>query len=62
MRQTLIICVVWFAVVVNAEDWQRKAVAMYPQLGVAGSAFNTKFWALYQERMKSNPAFVNNPQ
>ena len=62
MRQTLILCVLCFTAVVNAEDWQRKAVELYPQLGVAGSTFNTKFWALYQERLKSNPAFVNNPQ
>ncbi len=47
---------------VRAEDWQRKAVEMYPQLGVQGSEFNKKFWGLYQQRKLSNPAYFNLPQ
>lgn len=46
----------------RAEDWQRKAVELYPQLGVSGSEFNKKFWSLYRQRMQTSPAYFNLPQ
>ncbi len=57
-----VFCVVWATVAANAEDWQRKAVEMYPQLGVRDSAFNKKFWVLYRQREIADPEFVKNPQ
>ena len=54
--------VMLLASAVRAEDWQRKAVEMYPQLGVSGSEFNKKFWSLYQQRRQTNPAYFSLPQ
>jgi mono/diheme cytochrome c family protein len=62
MCRIVLIYALLAAATVTAEDWQRKAVEMYPQLGVAGSAFNTRFVALYRERLKTAPAFFQNPQ
>lgn len=45
-----------------AEDWQRKAVELYPDLGVANSPLNKKYRALYQERLRTNPAYFRLPQ
>lgn len=45
-----------------AQDWQRKAIELYPQLGVAGSPFNQRFVAAYQERKETTPEFFANPQ
>jgi len=50
------------AVVALAEDWQRKAAELYPDLGVAGSPLNKKYRALYQERIRTNPGFFRLPQ
>ena len=50
------------AAMIYAEDWQRKAVEAYPQLGISGSAQNTKYWALHKERLRANPDFFKNPQ
>ena len=46
----------------RGEDWQRKAVELYPQLGVSGSEFNTKYWNLYRQRKQTNPSYFNIPQ
>jgi len=45
-----------------AEDWQRKAVELYPDLAVAGSPLNKKYRALYQERLRTNPGYFRLPQ
>ncbi|MCX6910526.1 MAG: hypothetical protein NTY01_21130 [Verrucomicrobia bacterium] len=55
-------CAMVFAVAALAEDWQRKAVELYPDLGVAGSPLNKKYRALYQERIRTNPVFFRLPQ
>ncbi|MBM3889484.1 MAG: hypothetical protein FJ388_10195 [Verrucomicrobia bacterium] len=47
---------------IHADDWQRKAVEMYPQLGISGSPQNAKYWALHKERLRTNPDFFKNPQ
>jgi cytochrome c2 len=57
-----LLCAFLFASAVHAEDWQRKAVELYPQLGVSGSDFNKKFWGLYQQRRQTNPAYFSIPQ
>ncbi|MBI5394703.1 MAG: hypothetical protein HZA91_05325 [Verrucomicrobia bacterium] len=46
----------------QAEDWQRKAVEMYPQLGVADSAFSKKFQRLRRQQELANPDFFNTPR
>jgi cytochrome c5 len=46
----------------RAEDWQKKAVEMYPQLGVADSAFAKKFQQLRRQQELVNPDYFNNPQ
>ncbi|MCX6906697.1 MAG: cytochrome c [Verrucomicrobia bacterium] len=46
----------------RAEDWQRKAVEMYPQLGVADSAFSKKFQQLRRQHELSDPNYFNNTQ
>ena len=56
------LCVACFAVTVLAEDWQRKAVELYPDLNVAGSPLNKKYRALYQERLRTNPGYFKIPQ
>lgn len=50
------------AVVVVAQDWQKKAVEQYPDLAVAGSPLGKKYRALYQERLRTNPAYFRLPQ
>ncbi len=45
-----------------AEDWQRKAVELYPDLAVSGSPLNKKYWALYRERVRTNPGYFKIPQ
>lgn len=62
MRLAVIICVVLLGATARGEDWQRKAVQMYPQLGVLGSPLNKQFWAAYQDRQKADPAFFNDPK
>jgi cytochrome c5 len=56
------LCVMLFTVAALAQDWQRKAAEMYPDLGVANSPLNKKYRALYQERLRTNPAFFRLPQ
>jgi len=46
----------------QAGDWQRKALELYPQLGVADSAFNKKFHQLRRQQELGNPDYFNNPQ
>lgn len=62
MRLVITLCVMLFAAMSYGENWQRKAVEMYPQLGVSGSPQNIKYWALYKERMRTNPVFFKNPE
>ncbi len=42
-------------------DWQRKAVARYPDLGIAGSPLHTAFMRDYQQRKQSDPEFLKTP-
>ena len=46
----------------RAVDWQRKAVELYPQLGVSDSAFSKKFQQLRRQQELGNPDYFNNPQ
>ena len=61
-RWAVTLGVVLCAAVSYAEDWQRKAVEAYPQLGISGSPQNAKYWALHKERQRTNPDFFKNPQ
>jgi hypothetical protein len=44
------------------EDWQKKAVADYPDLGVQGSELNTKFVQRVRFLRSSNAAFFEDPR
>lgn len=46
----------------HGEDWQRKAVELYPQLGVAGSDFSKEFGRMRLQKNSTDPAFFANPQ
>jgi hypothetical protein len=43
------------------EEWQQKAVSLYPALGVAGSEFNVLFLKHYRELKVSSAAFIQEP-
>ncbi len=43
------------------QEWQRKAVSLFPELGVAGSEFNKLFLDHFRELQKSSPAFMEEP-
>jgi hypothetical protein len=43
------------------EEWQQKAVSLYPALGEAGSEFNRLFVKHYRELQASGPAFTQEP-
>ena len=43
------------------QQWQQKAVTLYPALGVAGSEFNLLFRKHYAELKASGPAFMQEP-
>ena len=45
----------------TTEEWQRKAVAEFPDLAVEGSALHQKFLELYQARAKTDPVFFRRP-
>jgi hypothetical protein len=47
---------------VSDKEWQAKAVAKYPSLGVRGSELNKRFLIAYAERRKADPAFFANPK
>ena len=42
-------------------DWQRKAISLYPDLGIAGSEFNLLFLQHHRELQDSTPAFIQEP-
>jgi len=42
-------------------EWQRKAVSLFPALGVAGSEFNALFLKHYNEMKVATPAFLQEP-
>ena len=42
-------------------EWQQKAVKLYPELGVAGSKFNTLFLQHYRELQTTSPNFTEEP-
>ncbi|MBE7157164.1 MAG: hypothetical protein INR62_01790 [Rhodospirillales bacterium] len=44
---------------VASQEWQTKAVHKYPELGVAGSPFNKRFLAAYDQHRKSTPRFFD---
>lgn len=62
MSRVAAVSAMLMAAVALAEDWQRRAVELYPDLGVAGSAISKQYRALYQERLRTNPAFFKLPQ
>jgi len=43
------------------EEWQQKAVSLYPALRVSGSEFNLLFVKHYRELKASSPAFMEEP-
>ena len=45
----------------SPEEWQRKAIRLYPPLGIAGSEFNALFLKHYKELMESSPSFADEP-
>ena len=49
-----------FEETVNAAQYA--AVARYPELGKAGSSFNSRFVAVYRRRRAENPEYFDNPQ
>lgn len=44
------------------KDWQNKAIQKYPELGVKGSEFNSRFLNAYADRRKTDPNFFASPQ
>jgi len=46
----------------EAPNWQKKAIAEYPELADANSDINHKFVAKVNDLRSSNPAYFNNPQ
>jgi hypothetical protein len=44
------------------KDWQVKAIAKYPSLGVKGSPFNRQFLEECEKLRLSNPSYFTNPQ
>lgn len=62
ISRVVALCLMMFVVLAAAQDWQKKAVEMYPDLGVANSPINKKYRALYQERLRTNPGFFRLPQ
>ena len=42
-------------------EWQQKAVRLYPELGVAGSKFNTLFLRHYRDLQATSPKFTEEP-
>ena len=45
----------------SPEEWQQKAIRLYPPLGVAGSEFNALFLKHYKELKESSPSFADEP-
>ena len=43
------------------QEWQRKAVSLYPELGIAGSEFNKLFLQHYQDLQKASPRSLGIP-
>ena len=62
ISRVVVLCLMLSVVLAAAQDWQRKAVELYPDLGVANSPINKKYRALYQERIRTNPGFFRLPQ
>ena len=46
----------------TSDNWQAKAIAKYPELGVRGTDFNTRFIAAYNEKRKTDPKFFADPR
>ena len=45
----------------TAAEWQKKAVSLYPELGIEGSEFNALFVQHHRELLGSSPEFVQEP-
>jgi hypothetical protein len=43
------------------KEWQAKAIAKYPELGVEGSRLNTEFVARYKRYQQERPEFLRDP-
>ncbi len=43
------------------QAWQRRAVSLFPELGVAGSEFNRRFLTRYRELNQTSPQFLKEP-
>lgn len=46
----------------QSEDWRAKAVELYPDLGIADSAFSKEFESMRLRRKASAPRFFRNPR
>ncbi|MBI5686216.1 MAG: hypothetical protein HZC54_14180 [Verrucomicrobia bacterium] len=62
ISRVVALCLTLSVVGAAAQDWQRKAVELYPDLGVAGSPISKQYRILYQERLRTNPSFFKLPQ
>jgi len=45
----------------SPQEWQRKAVSLFPELGVAGSEFNNLFLERFRKLQETSPAFLEEP-
>lgn len=45
----------------TTEEWKAAAIKKYPTLNLQGSTLNKRFLALYNERLKSDPDFIKQP-
>lgn len=45
----------------SPQEWQRKAVSLFPELGEAGSEFNKLFLERFRKLQETSPAFLEEP-
>ena len=51
----------WLLARRSPQEWQRKAISLFPELGVEGSKFNALFLKHYQEMKRNSPQFLEEP-
>lgn len=45
----------------TSQEWQKRAIRLYPDLGIAGSEFNALFLRYFRELQESTPGFAQEP-
>ncbi len=45
----------------TSQEWQKRAISLYPDLGIAGSEFNVLFLRHFRELQETTPAFAQEP-